>query len=684
MIVSYLLPTVITLGGLVAYCAWQTNNFHRNAGLFFVGYVLSMVVWALGIWISLQLPTGVVYTYGTLAFWIGQVTFTAAGAVFYLSFEFISRYRNSEFSSSRAGLMARYGFYLLAFIMLLPNTVMIDFSVQPEGYIESTMGLGAAYFTLFLFYCYGLSLWTLSKRVRSATNKILKNQLKIMLFGYSFFITGMLLVNWILPVYLQMPQLNNTGPLFYLFEASCFFYAVTRYRFFDLKLSFYQGLVYGVNLALYTLPLYAMAKLVISGGMKFESSVLIGVMLMMALVTFWSMTLEAVDNLLSVLFYRNKKNPSRLITDCLDYFQASADEGYIQLKSALGVRNLSFLALDSPDGKIPLNLKQHFATDKDEPLIKEELIFRGHRNDESSKKLGDSLEVIMAAAILPVKNRNKELIGFLVLEKKLDGSLFSVQEIKATKDLLSRANIYISRERDYARNLEKLTRKGRIDKGFLDGLMHEIRHPLMMARNVSEIIDWAKLKPEDQAFLKDSQSSLSDLSHKLDRVELGAQWQAGKIPLQPSWNSLEDLGDYLAQSLVGSDAFKYVLDSCLENQLFRFDLEALKQASMELLQNGLRFNNSKQTVLELKVSAEGENLKFIFSDNGVGMPKERWGALFGLLEVQDTARNVELGGVGAGLAIVAGVAEAHGGTVQVLESSKKGTAIELVIPLESR
>jgi|GEM_PF-6770261 len=618
MIISLFLPLVIVLGALVASVVVNTKEIQRPARDFFAAYASAMVIWALGIWLCLQLPTEITYTYGSWEFFIAQVLFIAAGSVMLLSYLFIDSYAKKSWKLSLAGKINLGLFLGFVLLVCLPNTVILDFSVHPENYINSQQGLGAAYFSLYILYGYGLSLWTLFKRIKTEENRILKVQFKIMLLAYFVSITSLMFTNWFLPVYLNMPQLNNTGPLFYFIEAACFFYAVTRYRF------------------------------------------------------------------LSLFFYKSHKNPTRVITDCLENFKESSEEGYSHLQRALGVENLSFLAFDAPENQLPANLKEYFSSQKDDPLIKEELKFKRSLSSSNSQALSDDLDSMMAAAILPVKNAKKELLGFLVLEQKIDKSLFSVQEIKAIQRLLANANIYISKERDYSKNLEKLKKRGLADKHFLDGLMHEIRHPLMMARNIAEVIDWAKLRPEDQAFLKDSQSSLSDLSHKLDRVTLGAQWQSGKMNLNPSWNSLEDLGDYLEASFEGADFFTFEIDEAVSQKLFRFDLSALKDACIEVLNNGFRFNKADLPELKLMVEAEASNLRFVFTDNGVGIPKKSWKNLFELLEVEDEVRNVNTSGVGVGLTIVRGVAEAHGGNVNIIKSSDSGTTIEIVIPLESR
>ena len=684
MIISLFLPLVIVLGALVASVVVNTKEIQRPARDFFAAYASAMVIWALGIWLCLQLPTEITYTYGSWEFFIAQVLFIAAGSVMLLSYLFIDSYAKKSWKLSLAGKINLGLFLGFVLLVCLPNTVILDFSVHPENYINSQQGLGAAYFSLYILYGYGLSLWTLFKRIKTEENRILKVQFKIMLLAYFVSITSLMFTNWFLPVYLNMPQLNNTGPLFYFIEAACFFYAVTRYRFFDLKLTLYQVGLYTLNLSLYLLPLCLTLKLAITDVMQPDNAVLLGIMFLMALVTFWGTTLLALEGLLSLFFYKSHKNPTRVITDCLENFKESSEEGYSHLQRALGVENLSFLAFDAPENQLPANLKEYFSSQKDDPLIKEELKFKRSLSSSNSQALSDDLDSMMAAAILPVKNAKKELLGFLVLEQKIDKSLFSVQEIKAIQRLLANANIYISKERDYSKNLEKLKKRGLADKHFLDGLMHEIRHPLMMARNIAEVIDWAKLRPEDQAFLKDSQSSLSDLSHKLDRVTLGAQWQSGKMNLNPSWNSLEDLGDYLEASFEGADFFTFEIDEAVSQKLFRFDLSALKDACIEVLNNGFRFNKADLPELKLMVEAEASNLRFVFTDNGVGIPKKSWKNLFELLEVEDEVRNVNTSGVGVGLTIVRGVAEAHGGNVNIIKSSDSGTTIEIVIPLESR
>jgi two-component system, OmpR family, sensor kinase len=75
----------------------------------------------------------------------------------------------------------------------------------------------------------------------------------------------------------------------------------------------------------------------------------------------------------------------------------------------------------------------------------------------------------------------------------------------------------------------------------------------------------------------------------------------------------------------------------------------------------------------------GDDLVLEVADSGCGIPPAEQGRIFERFARVDDARTRTSGGVGLGLAIVAAVAGAHGGTCAVVPSDH-GTTFALRIP----
>ena len=80
------------------------------------------------------------------------------------------------------------------------------------------------------------------------------------------------------------------------------------------------------------------------------------------------------------------------------------------------------------------------------------------------------------------------------------------------------------------------------------------------------------------------------------------------------------------------------------------------------------------------VTQETEKLLIRVSDTGCGIPEEYQRSIFHPFFRVDKSRSREYGGTGLGLSLAWEIANLHGGSVWVEESSDKGTTIAVELP----
>jgi two-component system sensor histidine kinase BaeS len=110
------------------------------------------------------------------------------------------------------------------------------------------------------------------------------------------------------------------------------------------------------------------------------------------------------------------------------------------------------------------------------------------------------------------------------------------------------------------------------------------------------------------------------------------------------------------------------------------DAEKLWRAVANLGENAARHASS--TVRFTLETKDGE-VRLCVEDDGAGIPPDSREFVFQRFARLDGARDREHGGAGLGLAIVAAVAEAHGGKAFVAEGSLPGASFNLVLPSEA-
>ena len=98
-----------------------------------------------------------------------------------------------------------------------------------------------------------------------------------------------------------------------------------------------------------------------------------------------------------------------------------------------------------------------------------------------------------------------------------------------------------------------------------------------------------------------------------------------------------------------------------------------------LTENAVKYNRPGGSVW-VYVTQETEKLLIRVSDTGRGIPEEFQRSIFQPFFRVDKSRSREYGGVGLGLSLVWEIADLHGGSVWVEESSDKGTTIAVELP----
>ena len=110
--------------------------------------------------------------------------------------------------------------------------------------------------------------------------------------------------------------------------------------------------------------------------------------------------------------------------------------------------------------------------------------------------------------------------------------------------------------------------------------------------------------------------------------------------------------------------------------LYKCQPAALKRAVRNLLDNAVKYGKSGSA--ELHVAPR--SIEINIDDDGPGIPEDELGRVLEPFYRLEQSRNRETGGVGLGLAIAQAIAQAHGGTVTLLNRPLGGLRAKIVLP----
>lgn len=216
---------------------------------------------------------------------------------------------------------------------------------------------------------------------------------------------------------------------------------------------------------------------------------------------------------------------------------------------------------------------------------------------------------------------------------------------------------------------------------FLAILSHELRNPLTPIRNAAELLSSTKLKPVQlrwaQSVIRRQTEHMAAL---LDDLLDLARITQGKLQLRKQNCSLRGIVEAAvetARPIIEKKRHQLSVRLPEELPMLAVDNVRLAQALANLLTNAAKYTDAGGSIT-LSARAE-EDLIITVADNGIGIPREQLGQLFTMFS-QVASGNRSDGGLGIGLALVKGVVELHGGTVDV-QSSGVGEGSEFIIRL---
>ncbi len=227
--------------------------------------------------------------------------------------------------------------------------------------------------------------------------------------------------------------------------------------------------------------------------------------------------------------------------------------------------------------------------------------------------------------------------------------------------------------------LDRISRAFEAQHQFTSNAAHELRTPLALMQTQLDIYaeenaDVSGKLSDTIAMIREQTERLSDMVRiLLDMSELQTVPCSDMISLTPMVEEvLTDLSSLAEENDI-------TLEQSGEDHDIKGSDILIYRVIFNLVENAIKYNRRGGKV-SVVTSLCDDKVCISVSDTGYGIPDEFRDNIFQPFFRADKSRNRTLGGVGLGLSLVWEIANLHGGTVKISESTERGTVVHLEFP----
>ncbi|MGG2057237.1 cell wall metabolism sensor histidine kinase WalK [Lysinibacillus pakistanensis] len=236
--------------------------------------------------------------------------------------------------------------------------------------------------------------------------------------------------------------------------------------------------------------------------------------------------------------------------------------------------------------------------------------------------------------------------------------------------------------------LHDITEQEKIEmdrREFVSNVSHELRTPLTTMRSYLEALADGAWKDENIAptFLNVTQTETERMIRLVNDLLQLSRMDSADYELNKDIVLFNSFFNRIIDRFEMSKSDKVTFQRLFPEASYyvEIDTDKVTQVIDNIISNAIKYSPDGGNV-RFGFTVQGEMLKVMISDDGMGIPKENVGRIFDRFYRVDRARARSMGGTGLGLAIAREMIEAHGGKIWAESEEGQGTTIFFTLPYD--
>jgi signal transduction histidine kinase/tetratricopeptide (TPR) repeat protein len=236
------------------------------------------------------------------------------------------------------------------------------------------------------------------------------------------------------------------------------------------------------------------------------------------------------------------------------------------------------------------------------------------------------------------------------------------------------------------RDVNRDVRMTEVRSQFIASVSHELKTPLTSIRIFAETLAMGRLRDERtrNEYLETIVNECERLARLVDNVLDFSKIEQGKKIYRMRTVRLEDVARSAVRAMqfpLAQQGFQLHFSAAIDLPELRADDDAIQQAILNLLTNAMKYSGDSRQI-DLRLCARNGDAVIEVVDHGLGMEPEEQQHVFEKFYRAPSHESRLIAGTGLGLTLVAHIAQAHGGRVDVESAVGSGSTFSVIIPIK--